>query len=83
MKVKFEVDCTPAEARAFLGLPDVTKINAELAEDLRERLKAAMGMAAPDELMKNWFSLGGQASDAFRTMMTQAMALGGGSRSGG
>ena len=27
MKVNVEVECTPAEARAFLGLPDVTPLN--------------------------------------------------------
>ncbi|MEO7470377.1 MAG: DUF6489 family protein, partial [Sphingobium limneticum] len=27
MKVTVDVDCTPAEARAFLGLPDVTPIH--------------------------------------------------------
>lgn len=83
MKVKFEIDCTPTEARAFLGLPDVTEVNAELLADARERLKGAMGMVAPDELMKSWFSLGGQATDAFRALMNQAMVRGGGSRSDG
>ena len=27
MKINVEVDCTPEEARRFLGLPDVTKVN--------------------------------------------------------
>jgi len=27
MKVQIEIDCTPAEARAFLGLPDVAPLN--------------------------------------------------------
>lgn len=27
MKVNVEVDCTPEEARRFLGLPDVSKAN--------------------------------------------------------
>ena len=27
MKVTVDVDCTPTEARAFLGLPDVTPIH--------------------------------------------------------
>ena len=28
MKVNVEVDCTPEEARRFLGLPDVSEANA-------------------------------------------------------
>ena len=27
MKINLEVDCTPLEARQFLGLPDVSKAN--------------------------------------------------------
>ena len=30
MKVTIEVDCTPVEARTFLGLPDVTPLNEHL-----------------------------------------------------
>ena len=76
MNVKLEVDCTPAEARAFLGLPDVSALNAELTDLMRERMTAAMGASAPDELMRQWFSLGGQATDMFRQMMTSNMTRG-------
>ena len=76
MQVKLEVDCTPAEARAFLGLPDVTALNAELTGIMRERMTAAMSASAPDELMRQWFSLGGQATDMFRQLMTTSMTRG-------
>ena len=34
MKVNVEVDCSPEEARKFMGLPDVEKANAAcIAED--------------------------------------------------
>ncbi len=32
MKVNVEFDCTPEEARRFLGLPDVSKANEAYAE---------------------------------------------------
>ena len=76
MQVKLEVDCTPAEARAFLGLPDVSALNAELTTMMRERMTAAMSAGAPDELMRQWFSLGGQATDMFRQLMTTSLARG-------
>lgn len=72
MKVKLEVDCTPAEARAFLGLPDVTALNEHMVAEMQKRLDANVSMLSPDELMKNWMSLGGQATDHFRRMMTAA-----------
>ena len=72
MKLNVEIDCTPAEARAFLGLPDVTALNGHLIEEMKKRLDSNIAMAAPEELMKNWFAFGGQASEQFMKMMTAA-----------
>jgi tRNA modification GTPase len=70
MKVKLEVDCTPHEARAFLGLPDVRALNEHLVKEMKARMDANLAMAAPEELMKNWLSFGGQASEQFMKLMT-------------
>jgi hypothetical protein len=72
MKLNVEIDCTPAEARAFLGLPDVSAINAHLVEEMKKRLDANIAMAAPEEMMKTWMSFGGQASEQFMKLMTAA-----------
>ena len=72
MKVTIEADCTPAEARAFLGLPDVAPLNEHLVSEMKRRLDANMSMLQPEELMKNWAALGGQAQDQFLRLMTAA-----------
>ena len=72
MKAKVEVDCTPAEARAFLGLPDVSALNEHMVQEMKSRLDANMAMVAPEELMRNWMILGGQASEQFMKLMTAA-----------
>jgi hypothetical protein len=72
MKAKLEVDCTPAEARAFLGLPDVSALNEHMVREMKSRLDANMAMVAPEELMRNWMVLGGQASEQFMKLMTAA-----------
>lgn len=79
MKLKVEVECTPEEARAFLGLPDVSGLNAHLVEEIKRRLDQNITMLQPDELMKNWMALGGQATEQFRKLMTAAAtgAMGG------
>ena len=82
MKVKLEVDCTPAEARAFLGLPDVESLNKHVVDEMKSRIDAGVAMAAPEELMKSWMTLGGQATDQFRKLMTAAMAASGPTRAG-
>jgi hypothetical protein len=39
MKMTVEVDCTPEEARAFLGLPDVTEANEAYVEALTKLMR--------------------------------------------
>jgi hypothetical protein len=83
MKLNVEVDCTPAEARAFLGLPDVSGLNDHLVAEMKKRMDANIAMAAPEELMKNWMAFGGQASEQFMKMMTAAASSSlGGTKSG-
>lgn len=82
MKARVEVDCTPAEARAFLGLPDVAALNEHLVAEIRRRLDANMALAAPEELMRHWMTLGGQASDQFLKLMTAAAVRGAVDRTG-
>ena len=76
MKLKIEVDCTPEEARTFLGLPDVTALNAALVDEMKARMDANMALLAPDELIRNWAAFGGQATEQFRKLMTAAASAG-------
>lgn len=79
MKMTVEIDCTPVEARAFLGLPDVTALNDHMVAEMQKRMDANMAALAPDELMKNWMTFGTNAQEQFRKMMTTAAtaAMGG------
>ena len=38
MKIKLDIDCTPEEARTFLGLPDVAPLQAEMMRTIQERM---------------------------------------------
>ena len=73
MKVNVEVDCTPAEARAFLGLPDVTPLNDAMVAEMQKRMEANVAAMQPEELMKTWTSFGLQAHDQFRRLMEAAV----------
>ncbi len=72
MKINVEVDCTPAEARAFLGLPDVAPLNDHLVGEMKRRMDENMAAMQPEELMKAWTSFGLQAQDQFRRLMEMA-----------
>ena len=39
MKITFNVDCTPAEARAFFGLPDVQPVNDMIVDEMVKKTK--------------------------------------------
>lgn len=49
MKVHVEIDCTPEEARAFMGLPDLSKAQAAYSESME---KAMRGVSNPDQLQE-------------------------------
>ena len=72
MKVTVEVDCSPSEARAFFGLPDVTGLNDHLVGEMTKRVDANINMLQPEELLKNWMSFGGQAQEHFMRLMATA-----------
>lgn len=74
MKVTVEVDCTPAEARAFMGLPDVEPLNDHLVSEMKRRMDENITAMQPEELMKTWTSFGLQAQDQFRRLMETAVS---------
>lgn len=73
MKVKIEIDCEPAEARAFLGLPNVEPLNDHLVSEMKRRMDENISAMQPEELMKSWTSFGLQAQDQFRRLMEAAV----------
>jgi hypothetical protein len=75
MKVTIEIDCTPVEARTFMGLPDVTTLNDKIVQEMTDRMAANLNALAPDELMKNWMAFGGQAQEQFMRLMQAASGV--------
>ncbi len=55
MKIKLDIDCTPEEARAFLGLPDIAGVQNEMLEKVRDRMVANLKYADPQEMFRFWF----------------------------
>ena len=69
MKMTIEVDCSPEEARRFLGLPDVSALNEHLVSEMTKRIDANISMLNPEEFMKNWMTFGTGAQEQFRKFM--------------
>jgi hypothetical protein len=65
MKMNVEIDLTPEEARKFLGLPDVTKVQDKMMAEIEKRMKAAVDLNDPEAMMRAWMPLGGQGFEQF------------------
>jgi hypothetical protein len=57
MKVTIEIDCTPDEARQFLGLPDLKPLQATLMAKMEAQMSEAAARLSPDAVLKSWMSL--------------------------
>jgi hypothetical protein len=69
MKATIEIDCTPDELRATMGLPDVKPLQANLMADLERRMKEAADRMSPENIIKSWFSLLPAQSEQFRNLI--------------
>jgi hypothetical protein len=54
MKLKIDIDCTPEEARAFLGLPDVRPMQEAMLAEVQARMTKALAAMDPEAMMKTW-----------------------------
>lgn len=83
MKIEFEVECTPEEARAFFGLPDVQPLQEALMAELQKRMMANLQVMEPEQLFKTWLPAGlqgwEQLQKAFWTQMSAQKTRGPGS----
>lgn len=69
MKISVDVDCTPEEARAFLGLPDLRPMQEALVAQLQERLTAGLSAMDGEALFRLWMPAGLPGMD----QLTKAM----------
>lgn len=73
MKITLDVDCTPEEARTFLGLPDLTRVNDTIAAELERRTKENLDtLADPKAFWERALSTGAGNMEAFQALFAQA-----------
>ena len=78
MKITVNVDCTPEEARAFLGLPDLRPLQEAFVAQLQERMTANLAATDGEALMRTWFPSGVQGFEKMaKAMMGQFDITGG------
>ncbi len=72
MKFNVTVECTPEEARRFIGLPDVTPLNEAMVREMTNRMEQNVALMSPETMMRSWMAIGGQAQEAMMGLMTSA-----------
>jgi Family of unknown function (DUF6489) len=83
MKVTVNIDCTPLEARQFMGLPDVQPMQAAVLAEMEKRMLAEAEKFSPEGFMRAWFSEGQQGADLFRQMFKNFLPQAQGGTGGG
>ncbi|MEP4378092.1 MAG: DUF6489 family protein [Alphaproteobacteria bacterium] len=80
MKVTINIDCTPEEARSFMGLPDVAAAQQAVIDEWQKQALDGMSAMDPQSLFKAWMPDGNpmgtegweQFQKAFWSSMTNA-----------
>jgi hypothetical protein len=58
MRFNIEIDCTPEEARSFLGLPDVGPMQKLVLDAMQQRLLDLVTHTDPKALLEQWVPMG-------------------------
>lgn len=72
MKMHIEIDCTPEEARQFMGLPDVDKANAVYVDTIAAAMKGASNTDQLQEYAKQLAPMGQMGLKMFQNFMETA-----------
>ena len=77
MKVNIEIDCTPVEARQFMGLPDVVPMQTAVMDKMQQQMMSNIDKVSPESLMQTWFSFDPKIVERFQDMFVAMAGLGG------
>lgn len=74
MKITVDVDCTPEEARAFMGLPDVKPMQDAVMKEVQERMIASLHAMDPETMIKTWLPAQVQGMEQLQKMFWSQFA---------
>ena len=74
MKITVDIDCTPDEARHFLGLPDVKPMQDAMMQEIQERMCSNLQAMDPETMLKTWLPAGIQGMEQMQKMFWSQMA---------
>lgn len=72
MKIHIEIDCTPEEARSFMGLPDVGKANAVYVDMMSKAMQGVSDTEKLQEYARQLAPMGQAGFKLFQSFMEGA-----------
>jgi uncharacterized protein DUF6489 len=72
MKITVDVDCTPLEARQFMGLPDVEPMQKAAMAEIEKRMMAELERFSPEALFKAWLPIAGMNAEWLQEFFKRA-----------
>lgn len=75
MKVKFDIECTPEEARRFMGLPDVVPLQEKMMEEMEKRVLDNIRSLDPETMVKTWMPASIQGWGEMQKMFWAQMGM--------
>ena len=71
MKVTVDVDCTPEEARRFMGLPDMSGVHEIYLDKIKRSIEEGIGPDTVEAMMRAWAPMGEAGMTMWRQMFDQ------------
>lgn len=68
MKINVDIDCTPTEARTFLGLPDLAPLHEAYLEQMKRAVSDGITPDMVESLLRNWAPFGDAGMSMWRQM---------------
>ncbi len=76
MKVTIDIDCTPQEARSFLGLPDIKPLQDAFMANMQEKMSSGLSGEDMEKMFDLWMAPGlkqaGQSMEALQNLFWNA-----------
>lgn len=80
MQIKVNVDCTPEEARTFLGLPDLKPVQDRYVQGVLDMMNGAANFEQMESMFKSLSPLGDASLKMFNDMMSVGLGAAGGKK---
>ncbi|MDB5687660.1 MAG: hypothetical protein JWR77_2249 [Rhizorhabdus sp.] len=77
MKVTVDVECTPEEARRFMGLPDLAVVHEAYTDKMKRVIDEGVTPDMLQTMMTNWMPMGEAGMNVWRNMFDKIGRAGG------